>query len=156
MLQTLPNTNTVSCSNQFNIYLLSKKSQWEDGHMTRRLLVVDDQDSITKIVSKIGSQSGYEVRTVNDPTRAFDEFEAYRPDVLVIDLVMPEIDGIDVLHKILAMGTNARIIVMSGFGKSYLRLGQEVAAFHDHPGVTTLAKPFRRTELIALLTRDSV
>lgn len=122
--------------------------------MNRKLLVVDDQDSITKIVSKIGAQLGYDVRAVNDPTKAFDEFEAFTPDVLVIDLVMPEVDGIDILHKILAMGTKARIIVMSGFGKSYLRLGQEVGTFHDHPGITTLAKPFRRAELIALLTNQ--
>jgi DNA-binding response OmpR family regulator len=122
--------------------------------MTRKLLVVDDQDSITRIVSKIGSQLGYDVRTLNDPTRAFDEFETFKPDVLVIDLVMPEVDGIDILHKILAMGTSAQIIVMSGFGKGYLRLGQEVAAFHEHPEITTLAKPFRRAELVTLLTRD--
>lgn len=124
--------------------------------MTRKLLVVDDQDSITRIVSKIGSRLGYDVRAVNDPTEAFDEFDTFRPDVLVIDLVMPEVDGIDVLHKILAIGTDAQIIVMSGFGKGYLRLGQEVGAFHDHTGITTLAKPFRRAELVALLARDSV
>ncbi len=119
--------------------------------MARKLLVVDDQDSITRIVSKIASRLGYQVQTVNDPTGAFDAFETFLPDILVIDLVMPEVDGIDILHKILAMGTNARIIVMSGFGKGYLRLGQEVGAFHDHPGITTLAKPFRRAELVALL-----
>ncbi|HVY17869.1 MAG TPA: response regulator [Rhodopila sp.] len=122
--------------------------------MSKKLLVVDDQDSITKIVSKVGGQLGYEVRALNDPTKAFDEFEGFRPDVLVIDLVMPEVDGIDILHKILAMGTSARIIIMSGFGKSYLRLGQEVGVFHDHPGITTLAKPFRRAELIALLSNE--
>jgi CheY-like chemotaxis protein len=121
--------------------------------MTRRLLVVDDQDGITKIVSKIGIKLGYEVRAINDPTRAFDEFDEFRPDVLVIDLVMPEVDGIDILHKILAMGTDARIIVMSGFGKSYLQLGQEVGTFHDHPGIATLAKPFRRADLVGLLAR---
>lgn len=119
--------------------------------MTRKLLVVDDQDSITKIVSRIGSKLGYVVHTVNDPTSAFDAFETFMPDVLVLDLVMPEVDGIDILHKILAMGTDARIIVMSGFGKGYLRLGQEVGTFHDHPGITTLAKPFRRLELISML-----
>ncbi len=124
--------------------------------MTKRLLVVDDQDNITKIVSKIGVRLGYEVRAVNDPTRAFDEFDAFRPDVLAIDLVMPEVDGIDILHQILAMGTNARIIIMSGFGKGYLRLGRDVASFHDHPGIATLAKPFRRADLIALLARQGV
>jgi DNA-binding response OmpR family regulator len=124
--------------------------------MERRLLVVDDQDSITKVVAKIASQLGYQVRSINDPNAAFDEFEAFKPDVLIIDLVMPELDGIDILHRILALGTTARIIVMSGFGKSYLRLGKEVAAFHDHADITTLAKPFRKADLVALLGRDLV
>jgi CheY-like chemotaxis protein len=124
--------------------------------MTRRLLVVDDQDGITKIVSKIGAKLGYEVRATNDPTRAFDAFEEFRPDVLAIDLVMPEVDGIDILHKILAMGTHARIIIMSGFGKSYLRLAQDVATFHEHPGIATLAKPFRRADLVGLLACQGI
>jgi len=122
--------------------------------MTRKLLVVDDQDSITKIVSKIAGSLGYEVRKVNDPAAAFQAFEDFKPDVLIIDLVMPEVDGIDILHAILAVGTTARIIIMSGFGKSYLRLGEAVAAFHEHASITTLAKPFRKADLAALLRGD--
>ena len=119
--------------------------------MFKKLLVVDDQDSIIKIVSKIAGELGYEVRTVTDPAAAFEVFVEFKPDVLIIDLVMPEIDGIDVLHAILAAGTAAQIIIMSGFGKSYLRLGKSVAAFHNHSHITTLAKPFRRADLTALL-----
>jgi CheY-like chemotaxis protein len=124
--------------------------------MTRKLLVVDDQDSITKIVSKIAGDLGYEVRRVNDPSVAFEAFEDFEPDVLIIDLVMPEVDGIDILHTILAAGTSAKIIVMSGFGKSYLQLGEAVAMFHDHPPITTLAKPFRKADLAALLGAEIV
>ncbi len=123
--------------------------------MAKRLLVVDDQDSMTKVVSKIATGLKYEVRTVNDPARAFQVFEEFAPDVLIIDLVMPEVDGIDVLHQILAAGTSARVIVMSGFGKSYLRLGESVAAFHEHKSVTTLAKPFRKSDLAALLKQEA-
>lgn len=124
--------------------------------MHRKLLVIDDQDSMTRIVEKIASNLGYQVRTLNDPAAAFDKFEAFRPDVLIIDLVMPEVDGIDVLHKILAAGTKAEIIVMSGYGKAYLKLGTDVAAFHDHPAIRTLAKPFRKSDLIAMLTHGAV
>ena len=119
--------------------------------MSKKLLVVDDQDSIIKIVSKIASELGYEVRTVTDPASAFEAFERFEPDVMIIDLVMPEVDGIDVLHAVLAAGTAAQIIIMSGFGKSYLRLGESVAAFHNHVQITTLAKPFRKADLTALL-----
>jgi CheY-like chemotaxis protein len=123
--------------------------------MAKRLLVVDDQDSMTKVVSKIATNLDYQVRTVNDPALAFQAFEEFAPDVLIIDLVMPEVDGIDILHQVLAAGTSARIILMSGFGKGYLRLGASVAAFHQHQSVTTLAKPFRKADLAALLTADA-
>ncbi len=64
---------------------------------------------------------------------------------------MPDVDGIDVLNQVLAAGTGARLVVMSGYGKSYLQLGKAVAVFHEHPDITTLAKPFRRADLIELL-----
>jgi YesN/AraC family two-component response regulator len=70
--------------------------------------------------------------------------------------MMPNVDGIDVLNQVLAAGTGARLIVMSGYGKSYLQLGKAVAVFHEHPDITTLAKPFRRGELIDLLAPQSV
>jgi CheY-like chemotaxis protein len=155
ILHTNLNTNNIIFRNQLGLCLPPIVEMGKDREMTRRLLVVDDQDSITKIVSRIGGLLGYQVQAVNDPSQALEAFEEFEPDVLVIDLVMPEIDGIDILHRILAMGTDARIIIMSGFGKSYLRLGRDVGAFHDHPGIFTLAKPFRRAELVALLAHKT-
>lgn len=121
--------------------------------MSRKLLVIDDQDNIARLVSRTATDLGFDVRMLTNPEDAFDAFEEFRPDVLLIDLVMPEVDGIDILHRILAMGTEAEIIVMSGFGQGYLRLGLEVAGHHDHPKVTTLAKPFRRADLADVLRR---
>jgi len=120
--------------------------------MPKKVLVVDDENSITKIVDKIASNLGFIVQTLNDPAAAFDTFEAFKPDILILDMMMPNIDGIDILNQVLAAGTGAKIVVMSGYGKSYLQLGKAVGAFHDHPGITTLAKPFRRSDLVALLS----
>src|ERR1700733_12526593 len=59
----------------------------------RRLLVVDDQVSLTKIVGTIAASMGLDVRVVNDPLEALDAFLEYRPDVLLLDMIMPEKDG---------------------------------------------------------------
>ena len=56
-----------------------------------------------------------------------------------------------ILNQVLAVGTGARLVVMSGYGKTYLQLGRAVGVFHEHPDITLLAKPFRRADLIALL-----
>ena len=124
--------------------------------MSKKLLVIDDEKSITRIVDKIASELGFEVRTLNDAATACQVFEAIQPDILMLDLMMPDVDGIDVLNQILAAGTGAKIVVMSGYGKSYLQLGKAVAVFHEHPNIITLAKPFRRTDLIELLAPQPV
>jgi DNA-binding NtrC family response regulator len=124
--------------------------------MPKKLLIVDDEKSITKIIDKVASELGFEVRTLNDATTAFEVFEVFQPDILMLDLMMPDVDGIDVLNQVLAAGTGARLIVMSGYGKSYLQLGKAVAVFHEHPDITTFAKPFRRADLIELLAPQPV
>jgi two-component system, OmpR family, response regulator MtrA len=117
----------------------------------KRLLVVDDQVSLTKIVGTIAASMGLDVRVVNDPHKALDAFLEYRPDILLLDMIMPEKDGVDVLHEILLTGIDTAIIVTSGFTASYSQLAAGVAKFHDKGPVRMLRKPFRRDQLIALL-----
>jgi CheY-like chemotaxis protein len=71
----------------------------------------------------------------------------------MIDMIMPEKDGIDVLNEVLLTGIPVKVVLTSGFSESYLRLAEGVAKFHDNPNVSTLRKPFRREELVQLLTR---
>jgi CheY-like chemotaxis protein len=119
--------------------------------MNKKVLVVDDDKSITAIIGKIVSRLGYEVMALNEPAEALAAFERFKPDVLMLDLVMPEPDGTEVLRHVLAKGTSTRIIIMTGFGEGYLRLGRAVAEFCDHPAVATMGKPFRRADVAALL-----
>ncbi|HET8996027.1 MAG TPA: response regulator, partial [Acetobacteraceae bacterium] len=81
------------------------------------------------------------------------EFIAYRPDVLILDMIMPEKDGIDVLNEVLLSGIPTRIVLTSGYSDAYLRLAQGVAQFHDTDQVSILKKPFRRQELVDMLQR---
>jgi DNA-binding NtrC family response regulator len=120
--------------------------------MQKKLLVIDDEKSITKIVDKIATELGFDVRTLNDAATAFETFESFKPDILMLDLMMPDVDGIDVLNQVLVAGTGAKVVVMSGYGKSYLQLGKAVGVFHSHPDIATLAKPFRRADLMELLS----
>ena|ERR1700742_1715594 len=119
--------------------------------MTQKLLVVDDEKSITRIIGRIAAGLGYEVFEVNDPGDALETFLRVQPDVLMLDMIMPDVDGVDILREVAAMGMQTRIIVTSGFGSGYLRLAKAVAAFEEQPAITELAKPFRRSDVIAVL-----
>jgi DNA-binding NtrC family response regulator len=121
--------------------------------MAKKLLVIDDQSGITKVVEMIARQIGLNTRSLNSSAQATETFIAFRPDILILDMIMPEKDGIDVLNEILLTGLPIKIVLTSGFSDSYLRLAEGVARFHENPNVSILRKPFRRDELIDLLTR---
>lgn len=123
--------------------------------MTKKLLIVDDQTGITKVVALIARQLGMECKTLNSSATATEEFIDYRPDILILDMIMPEKDGIDVLNEVLLTGTPVRIIVTSGYGDAMLRLAKSVANFHASDQVSVLKKPVRRAEFKKLLAETS-
>ena len=69
---------------------------------TRKLLVIDDQPGITRVVKLIANEMGIETEGVNLPARALDTFLTFRPDIVMIDMIMPEMDGIEILNEILS------------------------------------------------------
>jgi CheY-like chemotaxis protein len=114
-------------------------------------MIVDDQVSLTKIVTMIAEQMGLCVHVVNDSTAALDAYLEHRPDILMLDMIMPEKDGVDVLNEIMLTGIDSQVILTSGFTESYARLAASVAQFHNKQPVFLLKKPFRRDKLIAVL-----
>jgi CheY-like chemotaxis protein len=123
--------------------------------MNKKLLVIDDQQGVAKVVGLIATTLGYETRVLTCPMRAIDVFIDFHPDVVILDMIMPEKDGIDVLNEILLTGLQARIILTSGFSDSYLRLAEGVARFHANDDIAVLRKPFRRDDLVAVLQTSS-
>ena len=81
--------------------------------MKPRLLVIDDNRGIAKVMGRIAEHVGVDLRIIYDPMLAVEGFVALKPDVVLLDLVMPEKDGIDVLEEILQTGIPAEIILAS-------------------------------------------
>lgn len=121
--------------------------------MGKKLLMIDDDAGIARVVSVglIARELGMEFRAITGPLTANEVFAAYRPDIVIIDMIMAEKDGIEVLSKILATGVPTKVVLISGFSNVYLRPGIGVTKFHGIEGVPLLKKPFRRAELIELL-----
>jgi CheY-like chemotaxis protein len=119
--------------------------------MTQKLLVIDDQAGINAAVVRVATELGLETMAVREPLKAIEAFINFAPDLVLLDMFMPEKDGIDVLEEMMLTGLPAKLILMSGHGEAYLRLAQGVAAFHGATQVEVLRKPFRREELETLL-----
>lgn len=119
--------------------------------MPKRLLVIDDQAGICTAIAHVATDLGLNARMIREPLKATEAYIEFVPDVVLLDMIMPEKDGLDVLHEMLLLGRPTKFILMSGYGVSYMRLARAVAAFHGAEQPAVLIKPFRRVVLVNLL-----
>ena len=70
--------------------------------MNTKILLIDDEVDFTELLAANLEESGYEVRQINDPTKAINVALEFRPDICIIDLVMPRMDGGDVVNALKA------------------------------------------------------
>jgi len=108
-----------------------------------RILIVDDEVRIIKFLEVKLKASGYEVLTANEGKVAIEIVETQEPDLVVLDIVMPGLDGFETLKQIRAV-SGVPVIILSARDKSTDKiLGLELGA-DDY-----LAKPFNPDELVA-------
>ena len=72
--------------------------------MAKKVLMIDDQVGITAVVGFVARKLGMEFKAIHSSLAAVEVFVEYRPDILIIDMIMPEKDGLDVLNEILTTG----------------------------------------------------
>ncbi|MCB9651862.1 MAG: response regulator [Deltaproteobacteria bacterium] len=86
--------------------------------MNARILVVDDAITDREVVKAFLRQAGYDVvAEAGTGAEAIQAFERHRPDVVLMDLVMPEMSGTEAARAILSVHPDARIIAMSGLSQ---------------------------------------
>lgn len=109
----------------------------------KRVLVVDDEESILKVVDYALSQAGYEVHTAHDGTGAEFMFSQVKPDLVILDIMLPGKSGLDIARDLRAE-SNVPIIMLSARGDEVDRiLGLEFGA-DDY-----VTKPFSPRELVS-------
>lgn len=108
-----------------------------------RVVVVDDDPAILRAVRRSLEAHGYDVRTLGTGEGVGDLLSGFRPDVILLDLVLPDIDGITVCRGI-RMLTRASIIVLSAVGDEAQKVEALDAGADDY-----ITKPFGMDELLA-------
>jgi len=109
----------------------------------RRILVVDDEPQITRVLRTTLSSHGYEIRVANDPEAALDVFSDWPPELIITDLSMPTMSGIDLTKKVRAK-SDVPIIVLSVRGEERSKIQALDAGADDY-----VTKPFNMNELLA-------
>src|SRR5712692_1903532 len=101
----------------------SKEEYKKQYHVRTRILIIDDEPDITLAFKKALRDKGFEeVETVNDPILALKNFKEGSYDLLIIDIVMPEMDGFGLYEEIRKIDNNVKVCFITAFEINYQAL----------------------------------
>jgi len=104
-----------------------------------KVLIVDDAAFMRMMLKDILTKNGYEiVGEAENGQIAVDKFKELRPDLVTMDITMPELDGISAVKKIKGIDTNARIVMCSAMGQQAMVIDAIQAGARDF-----IVKPFQ-------------
>lgn len=114
--------------------------------MSERILIVDDEPHVARSISRVLEDSGFQTAVLSNGQEALDMLHRDCPDLLILDIIMPEIDGIEICRRVRADPFIARIPILFLTAKSR---PQDVATGLDAGGDDYCTKPFDVVELPA-------
>jgi two-component system response regulator AtoC len=114
----------------------------------RRVLVVDDEENLRVVLRTLLRRHGYEVETAPTGEEALTLVDSFGPDVVLTDVRMPKMGGLDLLATLKAKGNEATVIVMSAYGNMDLAIEAMKAGAYDY-----VQKPFKPDEVVLALRK---
>jgi two-component system, chemotaxis family, chemotaxis protein CheY len=123
------------------------------------VLVIDDEPDVRDSISQVLSRVGFEVLTADNGVTGVEDFLRRPADVVIVDIIMPRSNGIEVIKKLRAAFPGARIIAITG-GGNFGPLGYKPATIvtdaylesaRQSGADAVMSKPFHRSDLIALV-----
>src|SRR5882724_9017026 len=114
----------------------------------RRVLVVDDEENLRLVLRTLLKRQGYEVETAGSGEEALALVDTFGPDVILTDVRMPKMGGLDLLATLKAKGIDSTVIVMSAYGNVDLALEAIKDGAYDY-----IQKPFKAEEVLLTLKK---
>jgi two-component system chemotaxis response regulator CheY len=119
-----------------------------EGDMAR-ILVVDDAAFMRRMVSDVLTSGGHEVvGEAADGNEAVERYQELRPDVMTLDITMPEKDGLTALRELMALDPGATVVMCSALGQESKVLEAVKAGAKDF-----IAKPFEAQRVLAAIEK---
>ncbi len=113
-----------------------------------RLLIVDDEDDLRELLSQVLSNSGYEIQTASDGAQALSVLKSATFDVVLLDIQMPKVDGIQVLKHLKSHKPQTKTIVLTGYAD--LRNAMEAREFGAKDFIS---KPYKLEDVLSTIER---
>lgn len=118
--------------------------------MPKKVLIVDDAAFMRMMIKDILSKNGYEVvGEAENGLKAIERFKNSEPDLVIMDITMPEMDGIQAVKEIKKVDKDAKIIMCSAMGQQAMVIESIQAGALDF-----IVKPFQAERVIEAIKRD--
>jgi YesN/AraC family two-component response regulator len=112
----------------------------------KKILIIDDEDLIREGLKIALEMEGYEIQICNDGKEAFKVVPEFKPEIVITDIIMPDIDGIEVIISLRKLPNPPKIIAISGGGR--ISAGDHLKSAKQLGASSTFTKPFSIAELI--------
>ncbi|MGM7681690.1 response regulator [Cytobacillus sp. Hm23] len=117
--------------------------------MSHKILIVDDAAFMRMMIKDILTKNGFEVvGEAADGVQAIEKFREFQPDLITMDITMPEMDGITALKEIKKLNSNAKIIMCSAMGQQAMVIDAIQAGAKDF-----IVKPFQADRVLEAINK---
>ena len=117
--------------------------------MSARILIVDDAAFMRMMIKEILTKNGYTVvGEASDGSQALDKYKELKPDLVTMDITMPEMDGIQALKEIRKLDNAAKVIMCSAMGQQAMVIDAIQAGARDF-----IVKPFQADRVIEAIRK---
>ncbi len=113
----------------------------------KRLLIVDDEPAVGNFIGKVAEGCGYAVTCTTSATEFMDQVVLEEPAVIIMDLSMPGVDGVELLRFLATSKCKAKILIISGFDARVLETSGRLGSAMGLQIAGTINKPVRVSEL---------
>ncbi len=114
-----------------------------------KVLVIDDDEGVRRLYRDILEEAGYQVTTAEDGDVGIRKYKKDTYDAVILDIIMPEKEGVETLRELMAFDENVRVIAISGGGKIYAATYLEMMRFFGARYI--LEKPVGKKKLLSVL-----
>lgn len=116
-----------------------------------RLLLVDDDQAMHELIRQVAESCGFEVRATSKPAEFLALVEHFKPDLIGLDIAMPETDGIELIKVLAGAHCRAGVLIISGLMPPFPDAAERLGRARGLNMIGTVSKPFRVEELRRIL-----
>lgn len=116
------------------------------------ILVVDDERDIANVLKMWLDRNGFEADVAYNPSSAMEQFREHQYNVVLIDIMMPEMDGYALYSKMLEVNSDIKACFMTGFDIPYLNILKQTQFYNEN--ISIIRKPITPDELVRVLKVD--